>query len=348
MKIKAAILTQINKPLELVELAAPELKDGQVLVRIAYSGICHSQLNEIRGLKGEDRFLPHTLGHEGSGIVESVGRGVKKVKPGDKVVLTWIKGKGFDVPSTIYKKADGSAVNSGAISTFMTYAVVSENRLVKIQGKMPLKEAALFGCAIPTGAGIVLNSAKIPKGATVAIFGMGGIGLSALLAARSKGAATVIAVDIAINKLKKAMQLGATHIINAKSEDVLPAILRFTQNKGVDLAVECAGVKDSMEKAFNSVRDKGGLCIIAGNLPWQEKISLDPFDLIKGKRIIGTWGGESEIDKDVLFYSREYLSGRLKAGDLISKVYNLRDINKALSESEDEAGRILIDMEAGV
>lgn len=139
-----AVLSEINKPLRLEDLYIPQLKAGQALVNIAYSGICHSQLNEMRGLKGEDKFLPHTLGRKGSGIVEAVGAGVKKVKAGYRVVLTWIKGTGADIAPSSYK--DGLTVNSGAISTFMTKTVISENRLVKIPDEMPLREAALLGC----------------------------------------------------------------------------------------------------------------------------------------------------------------------------------------------------------
>lgn len=218
LKTIAAVLCEINRGLQIEELDIPGLMPGQVLVNIAYSGICHSQLNEINGLKGEDKYLPHTLGHEGSGIVEATGPGVKKVKPKDKVVLTWIKGSGADVPSSAYKRKNGSVVNSGAISTFLTKAIVSENRVVKIPDILPLKEAVLLGCAIPTGAGIVINNANISTGKSVAIFGMGGIGLSVLLAAKIKGASTVIAVDISEDRLRHASLLGATHTLNPEKK----------------------------------------------------------------------------------------------------------------------------------
>src|ERR1700733_5747059 len=152
MKTEAAILSKLNTPLEIWEIEIPRLLPGQVLVKMAYSGLCHSQLNEIKGLKGEDKFLPHTLGHEGSGIVESIGANVTKVKSGDPVVLTWLKGSGAEVLGTQYLSKHGT-VNSGPISTFLSYAIISENRVVQIQRHMPLKEAALLGCAIPTGAG---------------------------------------------------------------------------------------------------------------------------------------------------------------------------------------------------
>lgn len=160
MKTIAAVLEQLNKPLRIRELTTPDLKPGQVLVEVAYSGVCHSQLLEVRGKRGLDRFLPHTLGHEGSGTVLEVGAGVTKVKPGDHVVLSWIKGSGADAPSTIYESAE-RPVNSGALSTFMRQTVTCENRLTAIPDAMPLREAALLGCAIPTGAGIVLNTARV-------------------------------------------------------------------------------------------------------------------------------------------------------------------------------------------
>lgn len=344
MKTTAAVLYEVNKPLKIEELLVPELKAGQVLVKIAYSGVCHSQLNEIRGSKGEDKFLPHTLGHEGSGIVEAIGGGVKKVKEGDRVVLTWIKGSGAEVSSTLYKKSDGSIVNSGAISTFMTKAVISENRIVKILDEMPLREAALLGCAIPTGAGTVINTAKLSKGDTVAIFGIGGIGLSALLAAKLKEASIMIAVDIFDHKLDEALKLGATHLINAKKQDVLLEILKITDKRGVDYAIECAGVKESMEIAFRSVRNNGGLCIIAGNLPQGEQVSIDPFDLIKGKHIIGTWGGETDPDRDIQLYVSLHLEQKLNLRLIPVSFFGLEQINLAVKSLEDgNIGRVIIE-----
>lgn len=345
MKTTAAVLTEINKPLQIEELIIPELKPGQVLINVVYSGICHSQLNEIHGLKGEDKFLPHTLGHEGSGIVLETGPDVTKVKPWDHVVLTWIKGSGHDVPSTQYLRKDGTIVNSGAISTFLTHAVISENRLVPITKEMPLKEAALLGCAIPTGAGIVMNTAKVSPGSSVAILGIGGIGLSALLAAKLMGAAVIIAIDVLDYKLEQAIQFGATHIINAKKNDVLSEILEITNKLGVDYAIESAGMRESMETAFQSVRNNGGLCVIAGNLPQGELISINPFDLIKGKQIIGTWGGETQPDRDIPMYVDLYLSGKMELKTLITHTYSLKDINKVLNDlGEGRVGRILIDM----
>ncbi len=332
MQTEAAVLVEIGKPLEMRSLRIPSLKPGQVLVDVAYSGVCHSQVLEFQGKRGVDRFLPHTLGHEGSGTVLEVGAGVNKVKPGDRVVLTWIKGKGLDVGSTVYESAVGP-VNSGAISTFMRQTITCENRLVPIPAEMPLREAALLGCAIPTGAGIVLNTAQVRPGQSLAVFGAGGIGLSAILAARLMNADPIIAVDVVEKKLDQAKAMGATHAINAKQQDTVAAIHSLTKG-GADFAIESAGKRESMESAFQATRDGGGLCILAGNLPAGEKIAINPFDLIRGKRIIGTWGGETQPDRDIQLYARLYLTGRLDLSALISHDVNLCSVSACLHELE--------------
>lgn len=331
MKTEAAILKQLNAPLELWELEIPPLKPGQVLVKMAYSGLCHSQLNEIKGAKGEDKFLPHTLGHEGSGWVEHTGTGVTKVKPGDPVVLSWLKGKGCDVPVTQYGSPHGS-VNSGAISTFLTYAVISENRIIPIPPEMPLREAALLGCALPTGAGVVKNEMDLKEGQSFAVFGAGGVGLSALLAAKMAKAYPIIAVDVVESKLEHARAFGATHTINALQNSPLQAIQTITQGKGVDYVFESAGKREAMENAFAALKAPGGLCVLAGNLPLGERISIDPFDLIKGKRIIGTWGGKSHIDEDVAHYAQLFLKGALDLSALITHEAPLTEINTLFSQ----------------
>lgn len=344
---EAAVLFELAQPLRLITLSIPDLKPGQVLVDIAYSGVCHSQLLEARGKRGPDHFLPHTLGHEGSGTVLEVGAGVTKVKPGDHVVLSWIKGSGADVPSTVYQSSEGP-INSGAISTFMRQTVTCENRVTPIPDAMPLREAALLGCAIPTGAGVILNTARVRPGCSVAVFGVGGIGLSSVLAADLMNATTIIAVDMFEHKLEQARQFGATHVINAHQQDPLATILEITDGRGVDYAIESAGRRETMETAFKAVRDNGGLCVLAGNLPHEEHISLNPFDLIRGKRIIGTWGGESQPDRDIPLYIDLYMAGKLKLGMLITHEYRLEDINPAFDDLEQgKVGRALIDMGKG-
>lgn len=335
MKYKtfAAVLENQNAPLKIKELEIPKLNEGQVLIEIAYSGVCQTQLNELRGYKGPDQFLPHTLGHEGSGIVLEIGQNVTKVKPGDKVVLSWIKGVGFDIKNSHYL-SEGKVVQSGPISTFQKIAIISENRVIPIPCNMPLKEAALLGCAIPTGAGIVLNEMNVQSHDSVAIFGIGGIGLSALLAAKYKNASTIIAIDVHDFKLDKAKKLGATHTINAKKENVIEEILKITKGQGVNYCIESAGVKEVMETAFKCIKNQTGLCILAGNIPKGQYIQIDPFDLINGKRIRGTWGGASSIDKDISFYCDLFLKGNLSLNHLISDEFSLNEINTFLSKLE--------------
>ena len=346
MQTDAAILVELNQPLRHARLELPELKPGQVLVEVAYSGVCHSQLHEVRGRRGPDRYLPHTLGHEGSGVVRAVGAGVEKVQLGDRVVLTWIKGQGADVASSGYQEA-GAKINSGPLSTFMRHTVTCENRVVRLPPEMPLREAALLGCALPTGAGIVINMLAMQPGASLAVFGAGGIGLSAVLAARMLGADPLIAVDVVESKLAEALRLGATHAINSRKHDPVAAIRELTQGRGADYAVEAAGRRETMEAAFRSVREQGGLCVLAGNLPHAEQIAIDPFELIRGKRIAGAWGGATRPDEDVPRYIRWFLEGRLPMNELISREYRLEEINAALDDLEQgRVVRALVDMAA--
>lgn len=340
MKTTAAVLTQLNAPLEILELEVPPLKRGQVLVDIHYSGLCHAQINEWRGIKGEDPFLPHTLGHEGSGIVLDIGEGVTKVKPGDCVVLSWIKGSGIDVPNTTYKTRDGSIVNSGAISTFLQHAVISENRVIPINNTTPLREAALLGCAIPTGAGIVMNDMKVKENESIVIFGVGGIGLSALLAASQVKAYPIVAIDIHDDKLLLAKKMGATETIHAKKCDVSLELASIFKGKGADYSLESAGKQEAMEAAFHCIRPFGGYCVLAGNLPKGRKIEIDPFELIRGKRVSGSWGGSSSIDKDIPNYVNLFVD---RLGSIVTHEVSLEKINHLMTELEfGRMGRGLI------
>lgn len=335
MITKAAVLYEIGEPLVIEELQIPELQRGQVLVKLLYGGVCHSQLNEIKGFKGEDKYIPHTLGHEGSGVIEKIGPGVTKVREGDYVVLSWIKGPGLDAPSSHYiNSKNGKKINSGAISTFSQFAIISENRLIKISTKLPPDKAALLGCAVPTGAGIVRNTLKAKEGETIAVFGIGGIGSSAVLAADLMKCSKIIAVDIHEHKLKLAEELGATHTINSKRDDVVASIKHITGGIGVDYAIEATGVKEAMELAFSSIKDLG-TAVIAGNLKHGEKICIDPFDLIKGKKLLGTWGGETKPERDIPLYAEMYLSGKLRLDKLITTKYGLEDINDAFADLEN-------------
>lgn len=346
-KTQAAILVNTGQPLQLMEVDIPPLKPGQVLVDVVFSGVCHSQLNEARGHKGPDKFLPHALGHEGAGRVLAVGPEVVKTKPGDHVVLSWLKGSGAEVPGTVYGSAIGP-INSGAIATFMRQTVTCENRLTVIPTSMPLDLAALLGCAIPTGAGVVLNSSGLKPGESIAIFGVGGVGLSAVMGAASLGAGQIIAIDKVPEKLARAQELGATHVLDVADGDPVAAIRALTGGKGVRVAVECAGQVTAMEAAFESVMTGGGRCIVAGNPKAGQTMQVNPYSLIGGKHLSGTWGGESRPDDDVPRYIEMFNSGRLALDRLGMARYTLEQVNQALDDLE--AGRIvraMIDMQPG-
>lgn len=332
--MKAAILYQSGQPLIVEEgIEIPKLSSGQVLIKLAYSGVCHSQLMEALGYRGVDKYLPHLLGHEGSAVVVDIGEKVKKVKPGDYVILGWIKGEGEDVNGTKYRK-ENTIINAGAVTTFSEYSIVSENRCVKLPAGIPLDVAVLFGCAIPTGAGIVINEIHLQKEHTIAIFGLGGIGLSALMATCLFECKAVIAVDIEDEKLNLALELGATHVVNSAKKNSIEAIKQITNGKGVDYSIEASGITSTIEQAFQAVCIQGGLCVFASHPRAGEKIRLDPHELISGKQIRGTWGGGCDPDKDIPRFANFYREGKLPLEKLLSNRYPLEQINKALEDLE--------------
>ncbi|RLB83499.1 MAG: alcohol dehydrogenase [Deltaproteobacteria bacterium] len=343
MKTTAAVLIELGKPLVLAELDIPVLKPGQVLVQIAFSGICHTQILECRGYRGEDRYLPHCLGHEGSGVVQDVGPGVTKVKAGDRVILSWIKGSGANVPRTVYQWGSRT-VNAGGITTFGRHSVISENRLTVIPGDISMREAAFLGCAVPTGVGVVFNTAQPRSGQSIAIFGTGGIGLCAVAGATIAGCTPIIAVDIQYNKLMLARQMGATHCIHAAEVDPVEKVKQVCPN-GVDFAIEASGRPEVMLQALYSVRDQGGVAVVVGNARHGEQVELDPKQLNLGKQLRGTWGGDNSPDRDFPRYCRLLSSGKLNLDPLLSKIYRLSEINDAIDDLEaGQVVRPLIDM----
>ncbi len=345
MKTTAAILVETGKPLELADIEIPQLKPSQALVEIACSGVCHTQVLEVRGRRGVDKFLPHCLGHEGSGFVREVGPGVAKVKPGDRVILSWIKGSGTDVPGSIYRW-EGRDVNAGAITTFQNLAVISENRLTVLPKEMALHQAALVGCAVPTGAGVVFNSAQPRPGQSIAIFGVGGIGACAVAAAALSGCTPVIAVDMREDKLALARRLGALEVVNASATDSVEAILRICPG-GVDFAIEATGRPAVMRQALACVRAQGGSAVVIGNAPFGDKLEIDPRELNQGKRLLGTWGGDNVPDRDYPRYCKLITAGKLNVEPLLSRTYRLEEINQALGDLEcGEAARPIVQMQA--
>jgi S-(hydroxymethyl)glutathione dehydrogenase/alcohol dehydrogenase len=337
MKTQAALLVQTGQPLVLAEIETPALKPGQVLVEIAYSGACGTQVMEWRGDKGEDKWVPHCLGHEGTGTVIEAGSAVTKVKAGDKVVLSWIKGTGIEAGGAVYDW-DGKKVNAGGVTTFQRHAVVSENRLTLLPPDLPMDVAVLLGCAAPTGMGAVYNVLKVQPGDAVAVFGTGGIGLNALMAAALAGAMPVIGIDPNPTRRALAQIYGATHVIDA-SGDVLAEIKKIVP-QGVDLAVESSGIPAVMEQAINATRQQGGRAVVIGAV-----LSLNPGVFNQGKSLLGTWGGDSVPDRDYGRYGRLLNSGRFPVRDLLSKPYSLAQADQALQDlAAGKVGRPLIDM----
>ncbi len=329
MKTIAAFLVEQKKPLVIDEIEVPELDFGQVLVRIEVSGICGKQLDEYLGTRGRDPFLPHLMGHEAAGVVEGTGRGVTRVKTGDHVLASWMKGVGINAPTPTYTW-QGKKINAGNITTFQKHSVISENRLSAIPNDVPFEAAALLGCAIPTGMGTIFNQAKACAGDTVAVFGAGGIGLSAVMAASLISAGKIIVIDIVNEKLDKAKKFGATHVINAKNADPVVEIKKLTGGTGVDFSVCTVGNARSMEQAYDCSHPGRGYVILAA-VPG-EKMCFDPYPMNGGRRISGSHGGETVIDRDIPKYVALYKAGKIKPEELITDHFTLEEVNSALSK----------------
>jgi len=340
MRTQAAILVEIDK-IVIDDIELPPLKPGQVLVEIKYSGVCHTQLLEVRGHRGNDPYLPHCLGHEGSGIVVEVGERVEKVKPGDAVILSWIKGSGANIPGSIFTW-NGKKVNAGAITTFSRYSIISENRLTPIAKEFPLKEASFLGCAIPTGLGVVFNTARPRSGESLAVFGCGGVGLCAIKGASIAGCVPIIAIDINPSKLEAAKMMGATHTIDASKQDPIEVIQKIGP---LDFAIEASGSPIAMNQALKAVRPQGGAAVIIGNAKQGQHLTFDPKEFNQGKRILGTWGGDNDPDVHYPRYCNLIRYGQLNLAPLIGKTYSLSEIDKALADLEQgQVLRPIIDM----
>lgn len=341
--MKAAILVEQRKPLVIDEIELPQtLEVGQVLVKIHYSGICGSQLGEIDGAKGEDKFLPHLLGHEASGTVVETGPGVKHVKQGDTVVLHWRKGLGIEGAPPSYRWR-GNKLNAGWIATFNEYAIVAENRVTPIPADSDLEVAALFGCAVTTGFGVVENNAKVRIGESVVVFGAGGIGLNIVQAAALVSAYPIIAIDLHDNKLELAKLMGATHVINSSSGDTRQAILDIVGKAGVDAFIDNTGQPAIIEMGYQITKPQGRVTLVGvprkgGN------INIYSLPLHFGKGLSGSHGGEAIPQVDIPRYHNLFREGRIKLRELISDRFSLQDINEAIEGMRNGkvSGRVLI------
>ena len=342
MKSLAAILVEQKKPLVIEEVEVPALKLGQVLVKVLASGICGSQLGEIEGVKGPDKYLPHLLGHEGCGEVLEVGEGVRHVKPGDRVVLHWRKGAGLESVTPVYASRIGT-VNAGWVTTFNEYAIVSENRVTAIPADVEPEVAALLGCAVTTGFGVVTNNARLAIGESIAVFGAGGIGLNIVQGAALAGGFPIIALDRFDNRLDLARSLGATHTINVMQADAAHEIRRIMGHDGVDVAVDNTGNVDVIALA-SRITNARGRTVLVGVPPKDSTAAISTLPLHFEKRLTGSHGGESRPEIDIPHYARMIQSGRLALGSLVGSRYSLTDINTAIADmtSGRLAGRAIL------
>jgi len=356
MKIQGAVLDAMgaeppydrSRPLAVgeVELRPPGL--GEVLVRIAAAGLCHSDLSVING--DRPRPTPMLLGHEAAGVVEALGEGVDDLAKGDHVVLVFVPSCGHCVPCAEGRPAlcTAGAASNGAgtllgggrrifrgeepvyhhmgCSAFAERAVVSRRSLVKIDPELPLEEAALFGCAVLTGVGAVVNTAKVPMGATVAIVGLGGVGLAALLGAVACGASRVVAIDLAKDKRDFAMTLGATDAFDAALPDAVDAIREATAS-GVDYALEFAGSAKALELAYRITR-RGGTTVTAGLPHPTATLPLPITHLVAEERTVkGSYIGTCVPARDLPRYVALYRQGRLPVDKLLTHRLKLAEIN---------------------
>jgi len=339
--MKAAILVESKKSLVMANVDLPKkLEYGQVLVKIFYSGICGAQVNEeIDAAKGPDKFLPHLLGHEGSGVVEKIGDGVATVKPGDHVVLHWRKSKGIQSGTPKYLW-NGKRVNAGWITTFNEKAIVSENRLTVIPKDFDMRTAALFGCAVTTGFGVVNNDAKIKIGQSVLIFGVGGLGLNIAYASSMVSAYPIVGIDLHEHKIDLGKKFGLTHGITIKSNNLEKEIYNIIGMKGADVVIETTGIAKVIEQAYQLTASDGKTILVG--VP-REKISIYSLPLFFDKKLTGSHGGSSNPDSDIPRYIRLINNNKMSLKNLITHEFNLTEINNAIDLFRSgKAGRIII------
>jgi alcohol dehydrogenase len=357
MKIRAAVLNEMGTPapyaqskplkIETIELDPPG--PGEILVKIAAAGLCHSDLSVIEG--NRPRPMPMALGHEAAGVVEEIGPGVDDLEKGDHVVMVFVPSCGHCLPCSEGRPAlcePGAAANGAGtllsggkrlhrngqdinhhlgVSGFAEYATISRRSCVKVDRELPLDEAALFGCAVLTGVGAVINTAKVPAGTTVAVVGLGGVGLSSILGAVASGASRVVAVDLSDEKLGLARQLGATDTFNAGSPDAVNEI-REAVKGGVEYAFEMAGSVRALDLAYKITR-RGGTTVTAGLPPPTHTLALSPVNLVAEERTLkGSYIGTCVPVRDLPRYVDLYRRGKLPVDRLMSKHLRLEEINE--------------------
>jgi len=332
MKMKAAILEKLNAPLVIDELEIPVLECGQVLIEVHASGICGKQIGEISGHYGKDPYLPHLLGHEGGGIVADVGPGVTQVNLGDFVVMHWRKGLGIESNCPMYKRKAGE-VGAGSVATFSEFAIVSENRLTRIDIDIPFDIAALMGCSVTTALGLINNEAKLKIGQSIAIIGCGGIGLMAIQGAAMVSAYPIVAIDTNENKWQMALECGATYAGT------------YIIDENYDVIVDTTGRPDLIATAYNLIAP-GGKVIMVGQPRYDQDLTIPSIAAnFTRKCLKDSQGGLTNPSVDIPRYLELYRRGILKLDNLITHRYPLDEVNEAIEMVKSgQAGRVMLEM----
>ncbi|MEQ8858692.1 MAG: Zn-dependent alcohol dehydrogenase [Pseudomonadales bacterium] len=344
--MKAAVLREINKPLEIEDIQHGDPGPREVLIRTAAAGVCHSDLHFQNG--SYPYPLPAVLGHESAGVVEAVGADVTYVKPGDHVITCLSAFCGHceycltghmslcqepelqrppEQPQRLIKGKEPLAQFLN-LSSFAEYMLVHEHAIAKIREDMPMDRAALIGCGVTTGVGAVIHTARIEVGSTVAVIGCGGVGLSAINGAAIAGAARIIAVDMVPSKLELARKFGATDVVNAKDNDPIEAVRELTGG-GVHYSFEAIGLKQTAEQAFKMLA-RGGTATIIGMIPVGTHIELHGPEFLMERKLQGSNMGSNRFRVDMPRFVELYLQGRLHLDDLISRRIKLEDVNDGL------------------
>jgi S-(hydroxymethyl)glutathione dehydrogenase/alcohol dehydrogenase len=338
--MKAAVLREVNKPLTIEEVSLDDPGPGQVLVKTAASGVCHSDLHFIEGKWPVQ--LPAVLGHEAAGVVERVGEGVSYVEAGDHVVLVFVPfcgscrdcntGRPYLCTQGRTRQAtlhigDQAAVPFASMSSFAEHMVVPEGGVVKIRKDVPLDKAALVGCGVMTGVGAVINTAKVQPGTNCAVIGTGGVGLNVIQGCALAGAEKIIAIDVHPNKLEMAREFGATHFVNASKEDPVAKVQELTGG-GADYAFEVIGLPAAITQAFNMTR-RGGETIVVGMSPATSEVTVSAAAFLQEKVLRGCFYGSTRPRYDMPRLIDLYMAGKLKLDELVSRTYPLEGINDA-------------------
>ena len=344
--MRAAILTKINAPLEIMELETLPLEFGQVLVKVLVSGLCGAQLHEIRGHKGNEKFLPHLMGHEGCGIVQEIGPGVTQVAVGDKVVMHWRLGSGIESAFPQYKLGNRT-ITSGKVTTLAENTVVSENRLTRVPSDTPDEFAALLGCGLSTALGILNNECDLRFGESIAVVGCGGVGLSVLQAAKLASANPIIGIDIQDSKRNLALSCGADFFINSGAAPLDEQLHPIAGLNKLDIIIDTTGNPRVIALLSELLSDSGRLIMVGQPAPGSSVSFLGDASFFgsRGKSIKSTQGGKTNPSEDIARYISLQKAGKLQYEPSVTHRFNLSQVNQAFETlTSGEAGRIMIHM----